>query len=76
MSTQVPDWARELTEEVLGTAPVQIGRRYMHPTDGEIEILAGQYWGTHGLSNFWTWRVIATGEKRNGYAGDWPEVTE
>ena len=69
------DWVKQMTEDVIGGAPVQIGKRYMHPTDGEIEIIAGRYWGEHGLSNFWTWRVIATRETRRGYADNWPEVT-
>lgn len=72
--TRVSRWVRELTEDVIGGAPVAIGKRYMHPEDGEIEIVAGQYWGEHGLSNHWSWRVIATGEEKHGYGGDWPEL--
>jgi len=73
--TQVEDWVRELTESVVGGPPVEIGKRYTHPQYGEIEITSGQYWGTHGLSNFWYWTVIETGETKHGYGGDWPEVT-
>lgn len=71
----VEQWVKDLTEEVLGGPPVAIGKRYLHPKDGEIEITSGQYWGTHGLSNFWYWKVLSTGEIHHGYAGDWPEVT-
>lgn len=70
----VAPWVKALTEEVLGGPPVAVGKRYQHPTDGEIEITDGQYWGERGLSNFWYWRVLATGETHHGYGGKWPEV--
>lgn len=70
----VEQWVKDLTEGVVGGAPVQIGKRYLHPEDGVIEVTSGQYWGTHGLSNFWHWTVVATGETKHGYGGDWPEV--
>lgn len=70
----VESWVKDLTESVLGGAPVEVGKRYVHPQDGEIEITSGRYWGMHGLSNFWYWRVIATGETHNGYADNWPCV--
>ena len=72
--TQVPQWVQDLTEKVLGGPTVHIGGRYLHPQYGEIEITSGQYWGTHGLSNFWYWTVVATGETHHGYGGPWPEV--
>lgn len=50
------------------------GMRLQHPTDGPIEILRGQYQGVYGISNHWTWRVLATGEEKSGYAGFWPET--
>jgi hypothetical protein len=68
-------WARQLTEEVTGGSPVQIGKCYLHPTDGEIEVVSGQYWGTNGPSTYWHWEVLATGEIKAGYGGDWPEVS-
>lgn len=70
----VADWVKDLTEGVLGGSPVKIGKRYQHPEDGLIEITSGQYWGQHGLSNFWGWMVVETGEKRHGYGCDWPEA--
>ena len=70
--TRVQPWVRELTESVLGGSPVEVGGRYLHPTDGLITITSGQYWGTDGLSNFWHWTVAATGESHHGYGGDWP----
>lgn len=72
----VSDWAKALTEEVFGPAPVEVGKRYEHPEDGVITITSGQYWGEHGISNFWYWTVEATGEKKHGYGGSWKEVTE
>lgn len=71
----VADWVRQMTEDVIGGSPVEVGKRYVHPEDGVITITSGQYWGTHGLSNFWYWKVEETGATHNGYAGDWPEAT-
>ena len=73
--TRVEPWVIEMTESVIGGAPVEIGRRYWHPEDGLIEITSGQYWGTHGLSNFWHWRVVETGEMKHGYGGEWEKDT-
>lgn len=72
----VAQWAKDLTESVLGGAPVEVGKRYQHPEDGVIEIVSGQYWGAHGLSNHWRWRVVETGEIKAGYGGEWSEVTD
>lgn len=72
----VEKWVRDLVESVAGGAPVEIGKFYQHPEDGLIQITGGQYWGQHGVSNFWRWTVVATGEKKNGYADRWPEVSE
>jgi hypothetical protein len=70
-----PDFdARSFAEEVIGGPTVAVGKRYMHPEDGLIEITSGQWWGTHGLSNFWYWTVVETGEEKHGYGGAWPEV--
>lgn len=70
----VAPWVKKMTEEVIGGSPVEIGKFYTHPEDGLIEITHGQYWGEHGLSNHWTWRVIETDEMHHGYAGNWPEA--
>ena len=71
----VEPWARRLTEEVLGGPPVRIGGRYKHPEHGVITITSGQYWGTHGLSNFWYW-TDEKGREHHGYGEDWEEVTD
>lgn len=79
--TKVEAWIQQLTEDVIGGPPVEIGKRYQHPEDGLIEITSGQYWGQHGLSNFWYWNVLDPETGRalrgsHGYAGDWPEAVE
>lgn len=74
--TRVASWAQRLTEDVIGGAPVEIGKKYQHPTDGPIEIVSGAYWGDNGLSNFWRWTVLSTGETHRGYADTWPEIAE
>lgn len=50
--------ARRITEEHFGPSPFKIGDRVEHPTGRTVEIVGGQYWGTHGLSNFWDWREV------------------
>lgn len=80
--TRVAGWVQDLTEgvfdEVFGSPPhghLEIGKRYIHPDDGEIEITGGQYWGTYGLSNFYHWTIVTTGDKGNGYGSRWwPEA--
>ena len=72
----VAPWVRQLTEEAIGGSALRVGGRYLHPEDGEIEVTDGQYWGTHGVSNFWHWTVVATGEKKHGYGGRWPEAVK
>jgi hypothetical protein len=37
-----------------------------HPEHGRVTITSGQYWGTHGLSNFWYWED-EDGEEHHGY---------
>lgn len=68
------NWVRSIAEDVLGGAPVEVGKRYLHPADGAVEVVSGQYWGAQGLSNHWRWRVVATGEIRSGYADYWPVI--
>lgn len=63
-----------MVENVLGPSPLEVGKKYIHPEDGIIEVTGGQYWGEHGLSNHWHWVVVATGEEKNGYGGDWHKI--
>jgi hypothetical protein len=67
----VSRWAKELTERCLGGPPFKIGDRVKHPDGRTVIITAGQYWGEHGLSNFWYWREVLPdgklGVEENGY---------
>lgn len=74
--TEVPAWVISMTEEVLGGPPVVKGKCYEHPYYGPIRITGGQYWGRRGLSNFWSWTVLKTGETKRGYADNWPEIPD
>ena len=67
--------AQQFMDRVCGRsrwADMVPGTRLEHPDDGLVEITSGQYWGTHGLSNSWSWRkVMPDGtlhkEEKNGY---------
>jgi hypothetical protein len=73
------DWVKEFTEDifkemcpkdrVIGEIPY--GTEVLYENDkGErynIIIDDGHYWGTFGLSNFWYWTNVKTGEKEHGY---------
>lgn len=72
------DLARNLTEEYYGN-DLRIGGHFNHPDHGHIVITDGQFWGTYGLSNFWSWRKVSddgtvSKERFSGYGGDWPHV--
>jgi hypothetical protein len=56
--TKVESWVVELTEEVMGGSPFEIGDTVRHPDGRMVQIMNGQYWGTHGVSNFWYWREV------------------
>jgi len=58
MPVKVQQWVIELTEEVFGGSPFAIGDVVTHPSGRTVKIIAGQYWGTFGLSNFWHWREV------------------
>ena len=68
--------AREITDEILPPITLQIGKHYIHPEDGEIQITEGCYRDLRygRISNFWHWSVIATGEHKCGYGDNWPEA--
>lgn len=67
----VEPWIKELVEEVLGPSPMAIGAVLTHPDGRTVKIVAGQYWGDHGISNFWTWREVGAdgslGTVEHGY---------
>ena len=51
---------------------LRIGKRYVHPRDGLIEIKSGVYTVDGRVSNHWVWVVVDTGEKKDGYGENWP----
>ncbi len=67
----VAAWVKNMTEEVLGGAPFKIGDVVKHPDGRTVKIVGGQYWGEHGLSNFWDWQEVLSngklGKKECGY---------
>lgn len=67
----VEQWIKDLTESILGSAPFAVGDIVKHPDGRTVKITSGQYWGTHGISNFWYWReVLPNGElgpEEHGY---------
>lgn len=70
--TRVAGWVQEIVEDVMGGAPLAIGDIVTHPDGRRVKIVDGQYWGTHGLSNHWSWREVqADGslseKKESGY---------
>ena len=67
----VQRWVKDLTESALGGAPFEIGDVVMHPDGYKVKITGGQYWGTHGLSNCWTWKKVLKNGKlsKDEYSG-------
>lgn len=70
--TKVPQWVQDFVARYEGSsAHWKPGMRVKHPNGYEVEIVEGQYWGTHGLSNFWSWLPInedgTYGELESGY---------
>lgn len=51
-------WVKSLVEDVFGPSQTQIGKTVAHPDGRLVKIMSGKYWGTHGLSNFWSWREV------------------
>lgn len=59
----VSEVVRAMTEEVIGGPPFAVGDTVIDPQGRTVKIVSGQYWGEHGLSNFWRWReVLPNGE--------------
>jgi hypothetical protein len=54
----VEQWVKDSTKEHFGSAPFAVDDVVTHPSGRQVKITAGQYWGTHGLSNFWYWREV------------------
>ncbi len=56
--TMVKQWVKDFTEKHKGRAPFKIGDIVARPSGRKVKITDGQYWGTHGISNFWYWREV------------------
>jgi len=54
--------ARSLTEKYF-RCDLEIGKTVVHPDGRKVKVTRGQYWGEHGLSNFWYWRPVLKGGK-------------
>lgn len=68
----VEQWVKDIVHDTMGGAPFAVGDVVNHPEDGLVRIVGGQFWGTHGVSNFWTWIPVDAegneeGPKRSGY---------
>jgi hypothetical protein len=61
----VQPWVKKLTEDVLGKSQMAVGKVMRHPDGRTVKIVDGQFWGEHGVSNFWYWREV----KKNGKLG-------
>ena len=67
----IQPWVKDLVESVIGRSKMRAGKTLRHPDGRLVKIIDGQYWGTYGLSNFWTWREVKPngklGRKESGY---------
>lgn len=68
----VATWVKQLTEEAIGGSTLKVGDIVRHPDGRRVKIVDGQYWGEHGLSNFWYWQEVKDDEslsekKESGY---------
>lgn len=58
MSELLP-WVQEIVETCFPGPYLEIGMETTHPVTGRrVKIVGGEYWGDHGISNFWYWRRI------------------
>lgn len=69
--TKVLPWVVELVENRMGPSPFAVGDTVQHPSGRTVKITDGQYWGEHGISNFWYWRELlpngSLGPVEHGY---------
>jgi len=61
MEIELRRLAREVADDVLGGPPFAVGDEVLHPSGRKVRIISGQYWGTDGLSNHWTWQEVLPG---------------
>ena len=69
--SQVAGWIQDIVKEATGGAPFAVGDMVTHPDGRTVKIISGQFWGTHGLSNFWYWKEVladgSLGPEEHGY---------
>lgn len=67
----VASWVKGLVDEVCGPTNMAVGKTLQHPDGRMVKIVSGQYWGEHGISNFWCWRAVQSdgtlGAQESGY---------
>ena len=76
----VEKWVKDLTEQVLGTSPFEVGDIVTHPDGRTLKIVGGQFWGEYGISNFWYWREVledgTLGPEKCGYGWRLGDTTD
>ena len=53
----IEQWVKDLTEKHF-PSQMEVGKTLKHPDGRTVKIISGQFWGEHGLSNFWYWREV------------------
>jgi len=59
----IENFVKKLTEKYFDGVPFKVGDTVEHPSGKKVRITSGQYWGTHGISNFWYWREVLSDGK-------------
>lgn len=63
-------WVKELVEKEW-ECKLHVGLECEHPSGRKVRITSGQFWGEHGVSNFWYWREVlpdgTLGPQEHGY---------
>lgn len=79
----ITDFDREAVENgFVPCSDYEIGKIYLYCPDDKkpcrVKLVDGAFWGTHGLSNHWTWRRVLSGGKLDkeecGYGGAFKNV--
>ena len=54
----VRGWVKDIVEEGQEGRNLRVGDIVRHPDGRLVKILAGQFWGRYGISNFWDWAEV------------------